>query len=191
MRNWLGARDSRSWDDAVLGICCTQYYLMIMAWSDTEGKLDFVFLGDGRVEHKKDRDRGNGGNHEEKLGLKEIWCVSRFTITDTADTSPHPVGHYTDLMTSEPKQASRAPDISYPLGPSLMFWSSSSISLFLALNSTIIAEQIVKSSLSISPCHDHELTPSTALHQVQHTPSATNTKCSIHRVQHTQSTAYT
>jgi hypothetical protein len=35
-------------------------------------------------------------------------------------------------------------------------------SLFLVLNSTIIAEHNVKSSLSISPCHDHELTPSSA-----------------------------
>ena len=48
-------------------------------------------------------------------------------------------------------------------------------SLFLVHNSTIIAELKVKSSLSISPCHDHELTPSTAhteysTHRVQHTP---------------------
>jgi len=35
-------------------------------------------------------------------------------------------------------------------------------SLFLVHNSTIIAEHKVKSSLSISPCHDHELTLSTA-----------------------------
>jgi len=54
----------------------------------------------------------------------------------------------------------------------------------------------VKSSLSISPWHDHELTPSTAyteysLHRVQHTPSAAYTESSIHRVQHTPSTAST
>jgi len=35
-------------------------------------------------------------------------------------------------------------------------------SLFLVHNSTIIAEHKVKSFLSMSPCHDHELTPSTA-----------------------------
>jgi hypothetical protein len=40
---------------------------------------------------------------------------------------------------------------------------------------SIIAEHNVKSSISISPCHDHELTPSTAyakhsIHQVEHQP---------------------
>jgi len=48
-------------------------------------------------------------------------------------------------------------------------------SLFLVHNSTIIAEHKVKSSLSISPWHDHELTPSTtytgySIHRVQHPP---------------------
>jgi len=52
------------------------------------------------------------------------------------------------------------------------------MSLFLVHISTIIAEHKVKSSLSISPWHDHELTPSTAY-----------TEYSIHRVQHTLSTA--
>jgi len=28
---------------------------MLMAWRDREGRLDFMFLGDGRVEHKKER----------------------------------------------------------------------------------------------------------------------------------------
>jgi len=54
-------------------------------------------------------------------------------------------------------------------------------SLFLVHNSTIIAEYKVKSSLSISPWHDHELTPSTAyteysIHCVQHTPSTASTQ---------------
>jgi hypothetical protein len=30
---------------------------MIMVWRDKEGLLNFVFLGDGRVEHKKERDQ--------------------------------------------------------------------------------------------------------------------------------------
>ena len=49
-------------------------------------------------------------------------------------------------------------------------------SLFLIHNSTIIAEHKVKSSLSISPCHDHELTLSTSIHQVQHTPNTAYTQ---------------
>jgi len=64
------------------------------------------------------------------------------------------------------------------------------ISLFLVHNSTIVAEHKVKLSLSISPCHDYELTPSTAyteysIHRVQHTPYTAYTKYSIHQVQHT------
>jgi hypothetical protein len=43
-----------------------------------------------------------------------------------------------------------------------LFLSSSPISLFLIHNTAIITEHIVKASLSISPSHDHELTPSTA-----------------------------
>jgi hypothetical protein len=54
------------------------------------------------------------------------------------------------------------------------------ISLFVVLNSTITQEYEVNSSLSISSCHDQELTPSTAY-----------TIYSIHSVQHTLSTAYT
>ena len=27
MRDWLGAGDSQSWDDAVCGVCCTQCML--------------------------------------------------------------------------------------------------------------------------------------------------------------------
>jgi len=64
-------------------------------------------------------------------------------------------------------------------------------SLSLDHNSTIIAEYKVKSSLSITPCHDHELTPSTSIHRVQRTPTTAYTKYNIHEVQHTQSTAST
>ena len=51
-------------------------------------------------------------------------------------------------------------------------------SLFLVHNLTIITEHKVMSSLAISPCYDHELTPSTAY--CDH---------SIHRVQYTLNTA--
>jgi len=126
------------------------------------------------------RMRGDGGNHHEKLGLKRISCASQFTITDAAGTSPDPAGNTTNTRSSKPNQASRAPDFSGPLVSSISFSSSSPISLFLVHNSTIIAEHKVKSSLSISPCHDHELTPRAAYAEY-----------SIHRVQHTPSTAYT
>ena len=106
--------------------------------------------------------RGYGGNHHEKLGLKRISCASQLTITDTAGKSPDSACNYTDTRSYQPNQASRTPDFSYPLVSSTSFSSSSPISLFLVHNSTIIAEHKVKSSLSISPCHDHELAPSIA-----------------------------
>jgi len=105
-------------------------------------------------------------------------CVSQFTIPDMAGTRPYPACNDTYTRSSQPNQASRTPDFSYPLVSSTSFSSSSPISLFLIHISTIIAEHKVKSSLSISPWHDHELTPSTAY-----------TKYSIYRVQHTLSTA--
>jgi len=113
-----------------------------------------------------------------------------------AGTTPDMGCNYTDTRSSQPNQASRTPDFSYPLVSSTSFSYSSPISLFLVHNSTIIAEPKVKSSLSISLCHDHELTVSTAyakysIHRVQYTPNPAYTEYSIHRVQHTLSTAYT
>jgi hypothetical protein len=117
--------------------------------------------------------RGDGGNHHEKLGLKRILCESQFTIPDTAGTTPDPACKYSNMTSSQPIQANRTPDLSYPLVSSTSYSSSSPISLFLVHNTIIIAEHKVKSSLSISPCHDHELTPSIAY-----------TEYSIHRVPH-------
>jgi len=98
---------------------------------------------------------GDGGNHHEKLGLKRISGASKFTIRDTAGMSPNRACIITDRRSSKPKQASNTPVYSYPLVSSILFSSSSPISLFLIHNSTIIAEQKVKSSLRISPCYDH------------------------------------
>jgi len=124
--------------------------------------------------------RGYGGNDHDKLRLKRIWCASQVTMPDSAGTSPDPVCNYTDTRSSQPKQASCNSDFSYPLESSTSCSSSSLIPPFLVHNSTIIAEYNVKLFLSISPCHDHELTLSTAY-----------TEYSIHRLQYTPSTAYT
>jgi len=133
--------------------------------------------------------RGYRGNHHEKLGPKIISCASQFTIPDTAGMSPDPECNYTDTRSSQPNPASHTPGYSYPLVSSPSFSSSSPISLFLVHNSTIIAEHKVKSSVSILPCHDHELALSIAyteysMHRVQHTPSTAYTEFSIHQVQH-------
>jgi len=124
--------------------------------------------------------RRYGGNYHETLGLRRNSCASQFTIPDTACARADPECYYTDTTSSKPNHASHTPYFSYPLVSPTSFSSSSSISLVLVHNSTIIAEHKVRSLLSISPCHDHELTPST-----------TYTKYNIHRVQHTLSTAYT
>jgi len=124
--------------------------------------------------------RGDSANHHEKLGIMRHSCVRQCTIPDTAGTRSDPAGNYTNTRFSQPNQASHTPDFSYPLVSSTLFSSSSPISFFVIHNSTIISEQKVKSSLSISPCHDHEVTLSTAY-----------TECSIQLVQHAPSTAYT
>jgi len=40
---------------AILGACCTLYELMIIAWRDTEGWLDFVFCSDGWIVDEEER----------------------------------------------------------------------------------------------------------------------------------------
>jgi len=140
--------------------------------------------------------RGYRGNDQEKLGLNRISCASQLTIPDRAGKIPDPACNYTHTRLFQPNQTCCTCDFSYPLVSSTSFSSSSPISLFLVHNSTIIAEHKVKSSLSSSPCLDHELAPSIAytdyiIHRVQHTPSTAYTEYSIHRLQHTPSTAYT
>jgi len=136
-----------------------------MAWKDREGWLTFVFLSNGKWE-----------NHHQKLGLKRFSCTSQFTIPDMAGMSPDPACNNTDTSSSQLNQPSRTPDFSYLLVSSALFWSLSPITLFLMYNSTIIAEHKVKSSLCISPCHDYELTPSTSISCIQHTPYTPSTQ---------------
>ena len=170
---------------AVLGVCCTRCMpysvydvLLIMAWRDREGWLNFVCLGDGRIEDKKERDERVRGNNHEKLELKRIPWASQFTIAVSAGASPGRAWNNTDTRSPQSNQTSCTPDYSYPLVSSTSFSSSSPISLFLVHNFSIITEHKVKWSLSISPCHDYEL----ALNIVY-------TEYSIHRVRHTLSTA--
>jgi len=127
----------------------------------------------------------DGGNHHEKLRLRTISCASQFTVPDTAGMSPDPAPKYTDTSSSQPNQARCTPDSSCPLVSSTLSSSSSPISLFLVHNSAIIAAHKVKSSFSISPCHDHDLTPSTSIHRVHHTPSSASTQdCLSSRLSH-------
>jgi len=140
--------------------------------------------------------RGDRGNHHEKLWRKRILCVSQFAIPDTASTSCNPAGKtpiwgllhpIRQVITQISQVRSYPPYCSHLHPPSLSVLSTTLPSL---------QEHKVKSSLSISPWHHHELTPSTAyadhsIHLVQHTPSTAYTEYSIYRVQLTPSTAYT
>jgi hypothetical protein len=55
----------------VLGICSTQCKLEIIACNDRKGWLNFLFIGDGRVEDEEEREETN---FFERLGLKKISC---------------------------------------------------------------------------------------------------------------------
>jgi hypothetical protein len=71
--------------------------------------------------------RGDGGNHNEKLGPMGISCGTQFTIPDTIGTTPDLAGKNTNTTSSKPNQASRTPDFSYALVSSISFPSSSRI----------------------------------------------------------------
>jgi len=155
-----------------------------------------VFLGDRRVEGEKERDDKRWGKASCEMGTWSILCASQLIFPDMASTSPDAACNYTDMRSSQYNQRCCTPDFSFPLVFLTLFLSSSHITLFLVHNSTIIAEQKVKSSLCISPCHDHHLTPSTVytthnIHQPQHTLSTIYTEYSIYQVQYTPNTAYT
>jgi hypothetical protein len=71
MGDWLGAGDSRSWNDAVLGVCLTWCKLMIIGWRDRAGRLDFVFFGDGRESEKWQEVRGI---------IMRNWAIREFCV---------------------------------------------------------------------------------------------------------------
>jgi len=156
---------------AVLSVCCTRCKLLIMAWRDREGWLDSVLLGEGGVEDERDENRSGISSWE--TGTERIMCESKFTIPDTAGTSPYTAYYYTDMRFSQPNHASHTPDFSYPLVSSTSFSSQSFSSTTLpSLQNTKLGH----SSLSL-----HVMIMS--WHRVQHTPSTAYTKYSIHQVQ--------
>jgi len=115
--------------------------------------------------------------------IRQVWVSIRHVITSIWGLS-NPIRQVVPLISHI---CLYPPHCSHLHPPSLSF---SSISL------PSLQEHKVKSFLSISPCHDHELTPSTVntkynIHRLQHTLSTAYTAYSIHRVQHTTSTAYT
>jgi len=140
--------------------------------------------------------RGDGGDHHEKLGLRE--CHVRVISPSLKRLVRVPIRR---VITPIQGLISPVWQIVLLISDSLSYaqYRSHLHPPSLSFSSTTLAssqEQKVKSSLSISPCHHHELTLSAAyteysIHRVQHTLSTAYTEYSIHQVQLTPSTAYT
>jgi len=108
--------------------------------------------------------RDRGWRWQQYGGYKPRWEIGRTTcligfgrpcisvITRCIRSYTCRIGHYKLTCTRN------------SLSPSFSWWfpSSPPISLFFILNSTSTEEHNVQSMLSISPWHDHELTPSSA-----------------------------
>jgi len=154
---WCSTRCMQYSVYAVLGEFCTQCYLLIMAWRDSEGWLNFVFLGDGRVEDDKESDESRWEIIMRNWDLREshvqvifpflVWPVRvpiRRVITPILGLQ-NPIRHVVPLISHI---------CSYTAYCSHFILHRSF--LFTTLPSS--QEHKVESSLSIDPCHDQELT---------------------------------
>jgi hypothetical protein len=118
--------------------------------------------------------RGDGGNHDENLGLQRISCGCQLTNPDIGVKSPDPEGNNTDTRSRNrirPVVPMISHSRSYPPYCSLLHPPSLS---FLSTTLQSLEEHKVKLSISISPSLYHEFTT-----------IAVYAKCSIHRVRHT------
>jgi hypothetical protein len=121
-----------------------------------------VFLCDGRLEDEKDRDERRWGKSSWETGTWENFvCESNYNLLYSRYEFWSGVW-LPRLEVSQFNQASCTADVSYPLVSSTLFSSSYPILLFLVHNSDIITEHKVEFSISVSPCHHHELSLSTA-----------------------------
>jgi len=147
---------------AVLGVCCPWCQLVIMTWRDREGWLNFVFCNDSRVLDEKKRngdedenDMENTSGHE-KSGVQQAclgWKDFVLMLLQAGSGLVPAISEMVNLLAH--RTLSR---------PSFLWWFRPFplISLFLVLNSTIILEHKVKSSVPILWCHNQESTLSTA-----------------------------
>jgi hypothetical protein len=127
--------------------------------------------------------RGDGGNHHQKLGQERMSSSNQFTIPDRVGISHDLAGNHTHTRSSQPNQASRTPDFSYPLIFTTSFSSSSpSLTFFswtqLASQNTKLSYPGVSHHAMMMTSHWTKRTP-----RVQHTPSTAYTEYSIHWVQ--------
>jgi len=129
-----------------------------MAWRDREGWLSFVFLGDGRVEHKKERDQRRWGIIMRNWDLREFhvrvnWPSPirqvRVPIRRAITLILGLLNPFRQVVLLISHSRSYPPYRSHLHPLSLSFLSTT-------LPSS--QEHKVKSSLSISPFHHDELT---------------------------------
>jgi len=143
-----------------------------------------VFLGDGRVEDEKERDERIMGEiimrnwdlREFRVRVNLLFPIRQVQLPIRRVRTPirGPLNLIRRVVPLFSHIRSYPPYRSHLHPPSL----------FLVHNSTIIAEHKVTSSLSISPWHDHELTPSTAYTEYSIHRSTAYIAYSIYRVQH-------
>ena len=161
-----------------------------MAWRDSDGWLNFEFLGDGRVEDEKERDESRWeiilGNWDWRelcvqvnwpLLIRQVRVPIRRVITPIRGL-PNPIRHAVHLMS----HIRSYPPYLSPLHPP---------SLFLVHDCTIITRTqswVIPLYLSMPWSR---VNTEYRIHRAQHTPSTAYTEHSIHRVQHTPSTPST
>jgi len=179
--------DETGWERETVNLGMMQYsvYAILGAnswsWHGEIERDDFTLCSQVMVElrTRKREMKEDTGTHHEKPGLEElgvwvnspspigqVWVPIRWAITPLQGL-PNPIRQVVPLISHIR---------SYPAYHSHLYPPS----LLLAHNSTIIAEHKVKSSHSICPCHDHELTRCAAC-----------TEYSVHRIQHNPNTAFT
>jgi hypothetical protein len=72
-----------------------------------------VFIGDGIVEHKEEREiREDGGNHLETLAHQRLLCGIQVTIPVTACKTIDRAVNNTDMRASMPNLGGHTPDCS-------------------------------------------------------------------------------
>jgi len=122
---------------AVPGVCCTHCQLMIMAWRDREGWLNFVFCDDAGVVDEKERD--GGWRWECCGGYERIWEI-RVTTCLIGLRRPR-IGVFTRRIGNCTYRIGdgKLTRTRNSLSPSFSWWFPPSplISLFLVLRSTI------------------------------------------------------
>jgi len=157
----------------MLGECCTQCMLYSVyallgvnswSWHGEMERDDLTFCSAIMVKLcKRKREMGEEDENDvedmsgyEKLGVRLAWSGWEDLVSEYLHCGSGLIPAVSGMVNWLAHENLRSPSFSWWFPPYRL------ISLFLVLNSTITWEQEVKSSVSISPCHDQELTPSTA-----------------------------